>query len=87
VCQDTGLLVIFAEIGQYSAHTGGALREAIDQGVRDGWREGFPERRRRADRSCAANTGDNTPAVVHVDLVPGDALRCACAPRAAAART
>ncbi|MBI4539219.1 MAG: fumarate hydratase [Gemmatimonadetes bacterium] len=76
MCQDTGMIVLFLELGQNVHLTGGDLREALVAGVRDGCAEGFlrksvveePLFQRR-------NTGDNAPPVVHVELVPGDQLR------------
>jgi fumarate hydratase subunit alpha len=73
ICQDTGLAVIFLEIGQDLHLTGGDLKEAVNQGVREGYGEGFL---RKSACHCFTrkNTGDNTPAVIYLDLVPGD--RC-----------
>ncbi|MGD9495153.1 MAG: fumarate hydratase [Armatimonadota bacterium] len=73
LCQDTGVAVVFIDLGQDVHLTGGGLQEAIDEGVRIGYREGYLRKsvvRDPLDRS--SNTGDNTPAVVHVRLVPGD---------------
>ncbi len=75
MCQDTGLVVVFAEVGQEVQILGGGLRDAIDEGVRKGTREGFLRASVTADPLKRQNTGDNTPAVIHVDLVPGDQLR------------
>lgn len=75
MCQDTGLVVVFAEVGQDVHLTGGLLREAIDEGVRLGYREGYLRPSVTADPVERKNTGDNTPAMVHVDLVAGDRLR------------
>ncbi len=80
LCQDTGLAVVFAEVGQDLHITGGGIREAVDEGVRRGVRDGFlrasvvspPFGERR-------NTGDNTPAVLHATIVPGDRLRLSVA--------
>ena len=76
MCQDTGMVVVFAEVGQDLRLSGGSLRDAVAAGVREGYAEGYlrnsvveePLFERR-------NTGDNTPPVIHVDLVPGDRLR------------
>jgi len=82
LCQDTGLAIVFLEIGQEVVVTGGDLRAAVDEGVRRAVREGYlrssvvspPLGERR-------NTGDNTPAIVHVSIVPGDRLRVVVAPK------
>jgi fumarate hydratase subunit alpha len=73
MCQDTGTVVIFADIGQDVHFTGGSLRDAIDEGVRRAYTTGFL-RTSMVSRPIGnrVNTGDNTPAVLHVDLVPGD---------------
>ncbi len=75
MCQDTGLVVIFADMGQELQIVGGTLRGAINEGVRQGTREGFLRASVTADPLKRQNTGDNTPAVIHLDLVPGDNLR------------
>lgn len=75
MCQDTGLVVVFAEVGQDVRITGGPLRAAIDAGVRRGYREGFLRASVSPDPVLRGNTGDNTPAMLHVDLVPGDHVR------------
>jgi fumarate hydratase subunit alpha len=75
MCQDTGLVVVFAEVGQDLRLIGGTLQEAIDDGVRDGYREGYLRKSVLADPLHRdTNTGDNTPAIVHTRLVPGDGL-------------
>jgi len=74
-CQDTGYAVCFFEVGQDVHFTGGSLAAAIDRGVADGYREGYLRAslvRSPVDRT---NTGDNTPAMVHYDLVPGSDVR------------
>jgi fumarate hydratase subunit alpha len=76
MCQDTGMVIVFAEIGQEVHLVGGDLRAAIDQGVREGYREGYLRKSVVAEPLFERrNTGDNTPAVVHVDIAPGDAVR------------
>lgn len=75
MCQDTGLVVVFADVGQDLRITGGPLRAAIDAGVRRGYREGYLRASVAPDPVLRGNTGDNTPAMLHVDLVPGDRLR------------
>jgi fumarate hydratase subunit alpha len=79
-CQDTGLAVIFAELGQDLRLEGGDLREAINEGVRRGYAEGYL-RKSACHPFTRRNTGDNTPAIIHLDLVPGDALRLVIAPK------
>jgi fumarate hydratase subunit alpha len=74
-CQDTGYAVFFVELGSEARVVGGEIGEAIDEGVRRGYEEGYLRKsivRSPIDRT---NTGDNTPAVVYYDVVPGDALR------------
>ena len=75
MCQDTGLVVVFAEVGQEVVIVGGALNDAINEGVRKGTREGFLRASITADPLQRHNTGDNTPAIIHTDLVVGDSLR------------
>lgn len=75
MCQDTGLVVVFVEIGQEVYITGGLLQEAINEGVRKGTKEGFLRASVTADPLQRKNTGDNTPAVIHTELKAGDQLR------------
>ena len=75
ICQDTGLAVIFIEIGQDVHIFGGDLKDAINEGVRQGYREGFLRKSVLDDPILRKNTGDNTPAVIHIDIVPGDKLK------------
>ena len=84
ICQDTGLAVIFADVGQDVRIVGGAFEDAINEGVRRGYVDGYLR------KSCVAeplfdrkNTRDNTPAVIHTRLVPGDSLRLRLAPKGA----
>lgn len=82
LCQDCGLVVVFVDIGQEVHLVGGALTGAIDEGVRRGYREGFLRKSVLADPlDRSTNTGDNTPAVVHVHLVEGDVCRLTIAPK------
>lgn len=75
-CQDTGFVLVFVELGQEVHLTGGSLEEAIQQGVRKGYAENYLRASIVADPLFdRANTGDNTPAVVHVEVVPGDRLK------------
>lgn len=82
LCQDTGIAVFFVELGQELTISGGLLEDAIHEGVRRAYRDGFLRmsiaRDPLFDRS---NTGDNTPAVIHVDVVQGDELRIAFMPK------
>lgn len=75
MCQDTGLVVVFAEVGQDVHIDGGSLRDAINEGVRRGYKEGYLRASVVNDPLLRQNTKDNTPAVVHIDLAEGDALR------------
>jgi fumarate hydratase subunit alpha len=80
MCQDTGLAVIFVEMGQDAHVVGGSLRDAIDEGVRQGYQEGYL---RKSVCHCFTrqNTGDNTPSIIHVDIVPGDGFKLIFAPK------
>jgi len=80
ICQDTGFAVVFVEVGQDVHVTGGSLREAIEKGVRRGYQEGYL---RKSICHCITrkNTGDNTPPVIHFDIVPGDKLKIIFAPK------
>jgi fumarate hydratase subunit alpha len=80
ICQDTGFAVVFVEVGQDVHVTGGSLREAIEEGVRRGYQEGYL---RKSICHCITrkNTGDNTPPVIHFDIVPGDKLKIIFAPK------
>lgn len=71
-CQDTGYAVIFLELGQDVHFTGGSLREAIDSGVAEGYKEGYLRASLVKSPINRVNTGDNTPAFVYTELVPGD---------------
>jgi fumarate hydratase subunit alpha len=81
MCQDTGSAVVFVELGEDVQVSGGHLRDAIDEGVRQGYTEGYLRKSMVDDPLRRKNTGDNTPAVVHVDLTPGDRLRLALLPK------
>ncbi|SFL42896.1 fumarate hydratase subunit alpha [Desulfomicrobium norvegicum] len=76
LCQDTGLAVFFVEMGEDLRVEGMNIREAINEGVRKGYSEGFL-RKSACDPLTRANTKDNTPAIVHFDIVPGDKLKIA----------
>jgi len=82
LCQDPGFAVVFLELGQDVHIVGGDLYEAINEGVRKGYQEGYL-RKSVVDRpfSARVNTRDNTPAVIHTDIVPGDRLKITVAPK------
>lgn len=83
VCQDTGLAVVFAEIGQDLHITGGNFGEAVNRGVAKGYAEGLLRLSVVEDPLRRRNTGDNTPAVLHTAIVPGDRLTITVAPKGA----
>ncbi len=74
ICQDTGMVVVFAVIGQEVHLQGGLLTDAINEGVKQGYTEGFLRKSVVGDPLVRINTGDNTPAVIHYDIVEGDQL-------------
>ncbi|HEY49666.1 MAG TPA: fumarate hydratase [Dehalococcoidia bacterium] len=82
LCQDCGLAIVFLEIGQDVHITGGDLYEAIDEGVRQGYSEGYL-RKSAVDQpfSARVNTKDNTPSIIHSEIVPGDKLKIIVAPK------
>ena len=75
VCQDTGFAVVFVEIGQEVIIEGQSLQEAINEGVRRGYKNGYLRKSIVKSPLDRVNTGDNTPAVIHTDIVPGDKLK------------
>lgn len=81
MCQDTGMAVIFVELGQDVHITGGNLYDAINEGVRKGYEEGYLRKSVVKDPIDRVNTGDNTPAVIHLDLVSGDKIKITIAPK------
>lgn len=81
ICQDTGMAVFFFKIGQDVHFVGGNLGDAINEGVRLGYTEGYLRKSVVGDPLIRKNTGDNTPAVVHYDIVPGDKVQITCAPK------
>lgn len=81
LCQDTGLACVFLEIGQEVALTGGYLYDAINEGVRRGYTDGSLRKSVVADPLRRVNTGDNTPARIHVEIVPGDKVKLTVAPK------
>lgn len=72
ICQDTGMAVVFMEIGQDICFEGGNLEDAVNEGVRQGYTEGFLRKSVVKDPLFRDNTKDNTPAVIHYEIVPGD---------------
>jgi len=74
ICQDTGMAVVFIRIGQEVQIVGGSLTQAIHAGVAKGYSEGYLRASVVSDPLLRVNTGDNTPAVIHYDIVPGDEL-------------
>lgn len=81
ICQDTGMAVIFLEIGQDVHFEGGFLEDAIHEGVRQGYGEGFLRKSVVRDPLLRENTNDNTPAVIHYDIVSGDRVKITVAPK------
>ncbi len=81
ICQDTGLTVIFLEAGQDVRVTGGDLETAINEGVRKGYTEGYLRKSVLGDPLERVNTGDNTPAVIHTKIVPGETFRIYVVPK------
>lgn len=80
LCQDTGLAVVFMEIGQDIHVVGGSLKEAIEEGVRQGYQDGYL-RKSTCDILTRQNRRDNTPPIVHFDIVTGDALKIIVVPK------
>lgn len=80
LCQDTGLAVLFVDIGQDVHVVGGPIREALDEGVRQAYQDGYL-RKSSCDPFTRKNVGDNTPAIVHYDIVPGDKIRIMAVPK------
>ena len=81
ICQDTGMAIIFMEIGQEVHFTDGNLEEAINEGVRQGYIEGFLRKSVVSDPLIRENTKDNTPAVIHYSIVPNDKVKITVAPK------
>ena len=75
VCQDTGYAVVFIEIGQGVQIVGDSLQEAINEGIRRGYKNGYLRKSIVIDPLDRVNTGDNTPAAIHTEIVPGDSLK------------
>ena len=81
ICQDTGMAVIFMEIGQDVHFTGGSLEDAVNEGVRQGYTEGYLRKSVVGDPLLRENTKDNTPAVIHYEMTDGDELKITVAPK------
>ena len=81
ICQDTGMAVIFVEIGQEVHFEGGSLEDAINEGVRQGYIEGYLRKSVVKDPLIRENTKDNTPAVIHYEMKPGDKVKITVAPK------
>ena len=81
ICQDTGMTVVFLEIGQDVHLTGGNLTDAVNEGVRQGYTEGYLRKSVVRDPLIRENTKDNTPAVIHSEIVPGEQVKITVAPK------
>ena len=81
ICQDTGMAVVFVEIGQEVHIAGGLLTDAVNEGVRKGYTEGYLRKSVVSDPFIRVNTNDNTPAIIHYDIVGGDNVKIIVAPK------
>ncbi|MCM1183985.1 MAG: fumarate hydratase [Roseburia sp.] len=81
ICQDTGMAVVFMEIGQEVHFAGGSLEEAVNEGVRQGYTEGYLRKSVVRDPLIRENTRDNTPAIIHYELTTGETVRITVAPK------
>jgi len=81
ICQDTGMAVVFLEIGQDIHFIGGNLSDAVNEGVRRGYVDGYLRKSVVNDPIIRENTGDNTPAIIHETIIPGDKLKITLAPK------
>lgn len=81
ICQDTGFAVVFVELGQDVKLTGGSLNEAIHEGVRQGYTDGYLRKSIVEDPLRRVNTKDNTPAVIHLEMVAGESVKIVVAPK------
>ncbi|MEG2018641.1 MAG: fumarate hydratase, partial [Clostridium sp.] len=81
MCQDTGVTCVFLEIGQDVHFTGGSIEEAINEGIRRGYNEGFLRKSVVKDPLDRINTKDNTPGMIYYDIVPGDKVKITVAPK------
>ncbi len=81
ICQDTGMAVVFMEIGQDVHITGGDLTECVNEGVRQGYTDGYLRKSVVKDPIRRGNTGDNTPAILYTEIVPGDQIKITVGPK------
>ena len=81
ICQDTGMAVVFIQLGQEVHIQGGSLTDAVNQGVREGYAEGYLRKSVVSDPIERVNTKDNTPAVIHYEVIEGEALHITVAPK------
>ena len=81
ICQDTGMAVIFLDIGQDVHITGFGIEDAVNEGVRQGYEQGYLRKSVVSDPLRRVNSGDNTPAVIHISIVPGDKIKIMAAPK------
>ncbi len=81
ICQDTGMAVVFLEIGQDVHFYGGDLNDAVNEGVRKGYNEGYLRKSVVSDPIIRKNTNDNTPAIIHESIVPGEKVRITVSPK------
>ena len=81
ICQDTGMAVVFVEIGQEVHIAGGLLTDAVNEGVRKGYTEGYLRKSVVSDPFIRVNTNDNTPAIIHYEIVGGDNVKIIVAPK------
>lgn len=81
ICQDTGMAVVFLTVGQDVHFTGGCIEEAVNEGVRRGYTDGYLRKSVVSDPLLRKNTNDNTPAVIHYEIVPGEEVKLTLAPK------
>lgn len=81
ICQDTGMTVVFLKIGQDLHMEGGFIEDAVNEGIRQGYRDGYLRKSVVGDPLIRENTKDNTPGVIHYEIVPGDTLEITVAPK------
>ena len=81
ICQDTGFAVVYAEVGQDVHLSGGAFEDAVNEGVRQGYVDGYLRKSIVRDPLRRVNTDDNTPAMLHTRIVPGDSVKIIVAPK------
>src|SRR5699024_1510458 len=81
ICQDTGMTVVFLEVGQDVHFTGGSVEDAVNEGVRQGYVNGYLRKSVVKDPLIRENTKNNTPAVIHYSIVPGDQVKITVAPK------